>query len=342
MNLTMISLAAFCASFLLTKWVLRYSRIHQLVDLPNARSSHSVPTPRGGGLSIAAVTIAGAVVLCAMGKLAAAPAVALALGGSCIAAVGFWDDIRSAPIAVRMAVHIGAASLAVYCLGGAPALHVGAFVIDLGAAGAVLTVLAVVWAVNLYNFMDGIDGLAASEAAFVLLGGAALALILGGAHAAEAAPAFIAGAACLGFLALNWPPASIFMGDVGSGFLGYAIAVFAIEFSRTGAVNIYAWLILGGVFLTDATLTLFRRLLRGERVYQAHRTHAYQWTARRWKSHGRVTTAVILVDVFWLLPCAALAMRFTALAPWICALALVPLGAAALWGGSGRPEVAGD
>jgi glycosyltransferase WbpL len=333
-----LSIAAFFAAYAMTAWLLRHSRVSRIVDRPNSRSSHSVPTPRGGGLSIVAVTIAGAVLLCSMGKLAPVPAAALVLGGLCVAAVGFWDDVRSAPIAVRMSVHIGAALLAVYCLGGASTFRIGGFVFDLGAAGSMLTVLAIVWTLNLYNFMDGIDGLAASEAVFVLLGGAGLALILGGASPVEVAAPLIAGAACLGFLMWNWPPASIFMGDVGSGFLGYAIAVFAIESSRSGTVNIYAWLILGGVFLVDATLTLLRRLLRGERVYQAHRTHGYQWMARRWGSHWRVTAAVIFVNVVWLLPCAALAVKSASQAPWICALALAPLGAAALWSGSGRPE----
>lgn len=338
MKLALIASAAFAAAYLVTMWLLRHSRV---VDRPNSRSSHSVPTPRGGGLSMVVVTIGGALALFAMGNLDAATAAALVLGGLCVAAVGFWDDVHSSPVAVRMGVHIAAASLAVYCLGGASALRIGDSVIDLGAAGPVLTVIAVVWTLNLYNFMDGIDGLAASEAAFVLFGGAALALGLGGAAPVEAAPAVIAGAACLGFLVFNWPPASIFMGDVGSGFLGFVISVIAIEFARSGAVNIYAWLLLSGVFLADATLTLLRRLLRGERIYQAHRTHAYQWLARRWGSHRRVTQAVIFVNVFWLLPIAALAVKFTAQAPWICAFGLLPLGAAALWSGSGRPETAG-
>jgi Fuc2NAc and GlcNAc transferase len=333
-----LSIAAFCAAYAMTAWLLRHSPVSRLLDQPNSRSSHSAPTPRGGGLSIVAVTIAGAVLLCSMGKLSLEPAVALVLGGLCVAAVGFWDDMRSAPIAVRMSVHVGAALLAVYCLGGASSLRIGGHLVDLGTAGSVLMVLAIVWTLNLYNFMDGIDGLAASEAVFVLLSGAGLALILGGASPVEVAAPLIAGAACLGFLVWNWPPASIFMGDVGSGFVGYAIAVFAIESSRSGAVNIYAWLILGGVFLVDSTLTLFRRLLRGERVYQAHRTHGYQWMARRWGSHRRVTAAVVFVNVLWLLPCAALAVKSPSRAPWICALALAPLGAAALWSGSGRAE----
>jgi Fuc2NAc and GlcNAc transferase len=333
-----ISIAAFFASFALTAWLLRHSRISQLVDRPNPRSSHSTPTPRGGGLSMVAVTTCGTIILYAAGWLSVPLAAVLILGGLSVAAVGFWDDVRSAPIAVRMSVHIGAALLAVYCLGGTSAIRVGEFVVDLGAIGPALSVLAIVWILNLFNFMDGIDGIAASEAAFVLFGAAGLGLFVAHVSPAEVAPTLIVGAACLGFLMWNWPPAAIFMGDVGSGYLGYAIAVLAIESFQTSAINVYAWLILGGVFIVDATLTLLRRLLRRERVYQAHRTHAYQWLARRWGSHATVTIAVIIIDLVWLLPCAALAVKFPAYALWICIFALAPLVACALLSGSGRAE----
>jgi Fuc2NAc and GlcNAc transferase len=286
-----------------------------------------------------AVTTCGVVVLYATQGLSPPLAAALVLGGLSVAAVGFWDDVRSAPIAARIAVHLGAAVLAVYCLGGAIAIHAGDFVVDLGAVGPVLSVLAIVWILNLFNFMDGIDGIAASEAAFILLGAAGLSLFIGSSSPVELAPALIAGAASLGFLKWNWPTARIFMGDIGSGYLGYVIAVLAIESSKTSAVNIYAWLILGGVFLVDATVTLCRRLLRGERVYQAHRTHAYQWLARRWGSHASVTIAVIAIDLIWLLPCAVLAVKFPACAMSICIVALAPLTVCTLLSGSGRREL---
>jgi len=333
-----ISIAAFFASYALTAWLLHYSRIIQLVDRPNSRSSHSTPTPRGGGLSMVTVTTCGIIVLYAAGWLSLPVATVLVIGGLSVAAVGFCDDIRSVPIAFRMSVHICAAVLAVYCLGGSSTIHVGQFVVNLGAIGPVLRVLAIVWILNLFNFMDGIDGIAACEAVFILFGAAGLGLLLAQCSPTQVAPALIAGAACLGFLRWNWPPAAIFMGDVGSGYLGYAIAVIAIDSFQTSAVNIYAWIILGGVFLVDATLTLCRRLIRRERVYQAHRTHAYQWLARRWGSHSSVTIAVIIMNLVWLLPCASIAVKFPAYALWICILALAPLVVCAFLIGSGRPE----
>ncbi|MGC1386751.1 MAG: glycosyltransferase family 4 protein [Steroidobacteraceae bacterium] len=333
-----ISIAALFASYALTAWLLRHSGVKGIVDRPNSRSSHSTPTPRGGGLSMVAVTSCGVLILYAAGMLSLPMTAVLSLGGLSVAAVGFWDDVRSVPIAVRMIVHFGAAALAVYCLGNTSAIRIGDFLVDLGAIGPVLRVLAIVWVLNLFNFMDGIDGIAASEAVFILFGAAGLGLIAAQCTPAQVAPALIVGAACLGFLRWNWPPAAIFMGDVGSGYLGYAIAVIAIDSFQSSAVNIYAWIILGGVFLVDATLTLCRRLIRRERVYQAHRTHAYQWLARRWGSHSSVTIAVIIINLVWLLPCAAIAVKFPGYALWVCTLALAPLAASAFLIGSGRPE----
>ncbi len=284
------------------------------------------------------VTSGSVLILYAAGKLPGPLAAALGVGGLGVAAVGFWDDVRSAPIAVRICVHFGAGALAVYCLGSVSGIRVGDATLSFGLLAPVLSVLGIVWTLNLFNFMDGIDGIAASEAACILFSAAGLGLLAADCSAAKVAPALIAGAACLGFLKWNWPPAAIFMGDIGSGYLGYIIAVMAIESSHSCAINIFAWLILGGVFFVDATLTLGRRLLRRERVFSPHRSHAYQWLARRWGSHRSVTVGVILINVVWLLPCAALAVRFAGSAAWICAVALAPLTILAAISGSGRAE----
>ncbi len=337
MIIVWIAMAALVASYASTSWLLRRSPLKGIVDRPNPRSSHSNPTPRGGGMSIVVVTTCGVAFLFAAGTIGLSLASALVLGGLSVAAVGFWDDVRSAPILVRMLVHLGAAAWAVYCLG-TPAVRIGEFVVEAGVAGPVLTVLAIAWALNLFNFMDGIDGIAASEAAFVLCGAAGIGLLWAQCSWAAVAPEVLAAAACLGFLKWNWPPAAIFMGDIGSGYLGYLIAVLAIHSSETSAVNIYAWLILGGVFVVDATSTLIGRVLRRERIYEAHRSHAYQIMARRHASHARVTLSVIIINLVWLLPCAAFAVIFPASAWWVCILALAPLAAAAFWIGAGRTD----
>jgi len=203
--------------------------------------------------------------------------------------------------------------------------------------GYVLAVLSIVWTLNLFNFMDGIDGIAASEAVFICGSAWMLSLLPAGAAGSVGALALIFCAACLGFLVWNWPPARIFMGDVGSGYLGFVIAVLAIAADHDDPAAPWPWLILGGVFFVDASVTLVHRALRGERVYEAHRTHAYQWLARRW-GHRRVTVSVGLVNVLWLLPCAAFATLHPARAIWVLIVAFVPLIGIAVAAGAGRAE----
>jgi Fuc2NAc and GlcNAc transferase len=219
-------------------------------------------------------------------------------------------------------------------------LRVGGETFALGLLGDVLGVLAIGWTLNLFNFMDGIDGIAGSEAVFIAWAGSALTIWMGlGSHGAAAALVF--GAACAGFLWWNWPPARIFMGDTGSGYVGFVIAVLALAAGRHAPAAMWIWLILGGVFFVDATVTLLRRLARGARVHVAHRSHAYQWLTRRWGSHLPVTVSVVLVNMFWLLPCAIIAALHPGRAVWMVGIAFAPLVAVALIVGSGRHEPGG-
>jgi len=263
---------------------------------------------------------------------------ALAGGGTIVAIVGFLDDRYRLPAQVRLAVHFVAALWALAWLGGLPSVHLADGVAWGGWIGYLVGSLGIVWALNLFNFMDGIDGIAASEAVFMAWGGACLTLVLG-VSVAVPGLALVFGAACCGFLIWNWPPAKIFMGDVGSGYLGYMLAVLIIAASREAPVSLVAWLILGGVFFVDATLTLGRRIFRGERPAEAHRTHAYQWLSRRWASHRKVTILTLVINLFWLLPCAVLAARREDLAWWILLVAFVPIAIGALVAGAGRREL---
>src|SRR5262245_50886241 len=186
--------------------------------------------------------------------------------------------------------------------------------------------------------MDGIDGIAASEAVFITAGGVALTLLQGASGAGTYATV-VFGAACLGFLLWNWPPARIFMGDVGSGYLGYTIAILALGAARENATQLYGWLILGGVFFVDATVTLVRRLLRGGRVCEAHRAPGYQWLARRWQGHLPVTMVVLAVNLVWLAPFAYWCVIRPGNIPWYLPLSLLPLIVLTLIAGAGRKEV---
>jgi Fuc2NAc and GlcNAc transferase len=191
-----------------------------------------------------------------------------------------------------------------------------------------------VWLINLTNFMDGIDGVAATEAVTVSLGGALATLLVARDDPQWIAPLILAGSS-LGFLAWNWPPARIFMGDGGSSFLGLMFGVLSLHAAHRTPALFWSWMILLGVFIVDATVTLTRRTIRGDRVYEAHRTHAYQHAARRLGAHRPVTMTIAVINVAWLLPLAALVARGSLPDVVGVLVAYVPLVVAAIWLGAG-------
>lgn len=336
LRLGALGLGAVVASFLLTLLLEHAARATGLIDVPNERSSHVTPTPRGGGLAIVVVSLGTLALLAAAGVVQPRLLIALAGGGAAVAAVGFVDDRRPLSPGVRLFVHFLAASWAVAWLGRVPLLPEGQHALGAASVNFALSAVGVVWFLNIFNFMDGIDGIAASEAILVCAG---IALFAYGsaATAGIAAAALAVCAATLGFLPRNWPKARIFMGDVGSGYLGFVIAVVGLAYGlqRRGAA--WGWLILVAVFAADSTVTLVRRMARGESATVAHRTHAYQRLARR-VGHGKVTVGVIIIDILWLLPCAYLSIARPAAAPWIALVAFIPLALMAFQAGAGRSE----
>lgn len=344
--------AVFLTSFILTGFIRRWA-IKQMLDHPNERSSHTRPTPRGGGIAIVIAFLGAAVALTAVDLIQPRTLIAL-LGGVPIAIVGFLDDRRPVSSTVRAGVHFIGAAWAVIALGGMPPLDLGFAVIEWGIIGHVVAIIGIVWMINLYNFMDGIDGIAAGEAVTApLFGGLFSALSI-----ATVSTTFAAGylwltlglvMACAGFLVWNWNPARIFMGDVGSGFLGFTfsvIAILSITFAPPealgGRVTLWVWLILLAVFIVDATITLARRVARGERWFQAHRTHAYQKLVIRWADHARVTRAVLLINLFWLMPLAFLALIVPSASVPLTIIALIPLIGIALYVRAGVPDTASN
>ena len=323
----------------LTGAVRRHALRTGVLDVPNARSSHSLPTPRGGGLAIVVATCLTAVYLW-LADRSITPMLALAVvaGGGLVAGVGYIDDRAGLGAGVRFGAHLAAAVLAVTFLG-ARQLGAAVFPVLPDLLTIAMLVVAVVWTLNLFNFMDGIDGIAAAEAAFVA-GSAAWLASRGGASAGVTTLMWGATGASLGFLVWNWAPARIFMGDVGSGFLGYLLAVLALASVLEGALSVWTWLILASLFVADATVTLLRRVMRGERWYSAHRSHAYQWLSRRWNSHSRVTSLFGLVNVALVLPLAWWSAAVPARAPGIALATIAVAMVAALACGAGRPETA--
>ncbi|MEO5815181.1 MAG: glycosyltransferase family 4 protein [Gemmatimonadaceae bacterium] len=288
-------LAATGASYLLTGLIRSYALRNAILDRPNERSSHTAPTPRGGGAAIVAVLVASTIGLYLLGKLSIETSVAL-LGAVPIAFIGWLDDRKGVSPQVRAPIHILSALWSLFWIGGMPTLSIGGSVLTIGqVVGGLLALTGIVWATNLFNFMDGIDGIAGGEAVAISLTGALL-LWLAGADGLSLISIASAGAA-LGFLVWNWSPARIFMGDVGSGALGFWFAVLALASERSMVVPMTLWGLIAGVFVVDATMTVVRRALRRERLHVAHRAHAYQRMVSAGWTHKRVSTAVILINV---------------------------------------------
>lgn len=289
--MTTIVLVAVTAllSGVLVGFVRSYAVHNDVLDHPNARSSHTTPTPRGGGLGVlvAALLALGAGV--ALHRIQTRHAIALAPGMLALGIVGWLDDHASLSPRVRLGVHLLAAASALAILGGVPDVQLGATSLHVGMLGTALAAIGIVWSINLFNFMDGIDGIAASQALLVFGIGGLLFLTRGDTSLATTALCF-AGASA-GFLYWNWPPARIFMGDVASGALGFMIAVLAVAGEHDRSVPIVPMLILGGAFAGDATVTLLRRIRAGAPPADAHRDHAYQRLARAWGAHRPVTLA---------------------------------------------------
>ncbi|WP_166359127.1 MraY family glycosyltransferase [Pseudomonas akapageensis] len=310
-------------SLLLTAILRRYALARSIIDIPNARSSHSVPTPRGGGVAIV-VTFLFSLPLVAWEGLAATSGL-IALGGAAalVALIGFMDDHGHIAARWRLLGHFAAAIWALCWLGGLPVVRVFGMDIDLIWYGQILAAVYLVWMLNLYNFMDGIDGIASVEAMCTCLG-ACLLYWLSGFEDMILMPLILA-MAVAGFLFWNFPPARIFMGDAGSGFLGIALGVMSIQAAWASAPLFWAWLILLGVFIVDATFTLMRRLSRGDKVYEAHRSHAYQFASRQFGKHLPVTLAVGALNLFWLLPIALCVTLFDLDGALGLVIAYVPL-----------------
>jgi len=257
-------------SLVLIAGMLRTRRFALPLDHPNERSLHTRPVPRTGGLGILAGSLAGlalagadpAIVLCALG----------------LAVLSFADDRKHVPIALRFAGHGVAAAVAVLAIVGTqwPLL-------------AALLVLATMWMTNLYNFMDGSDGLAGGMAVFGF--GAYAFAAAGGGHTALALGAASVAAAAAAFLAFNYPPARIFMGDVGSVPLGFLAAALGMAGWQGGAWPAWFPVLVFSPFIVDATATLAQRAARGERVWQAHRSHYYQRLVQLGWGHARTARA---------------------------------------------------
>ena len=297
-------IGALLLSWALTGLVRRYAVSADLLDHPNERSSHAVPTPRGGGVAIVASFLLLVLGLGLAGAIEPRLCFAICGSGLLVATLGFMDDRSSLPARWRFLGHAAAAVWVLWWMGRVPQMPVFGTMVDLSYAGPALCGLYLVWMINLFNFMDGIDGIASVEAITTTLGGALLWWLAGSGTGWFVAVLF---ASCVGgFLVWNFPPAKIFMGDAGSGFLGLMVALLSLWCGQATPALFWAWFILIGCFMVDATTTLVRRVRRGERFNVAHRCHAYQYASRQYRSHKVVTLAVLAINTVWLTPLAVL------------------------------------
>jgi Fuc2NAc and GlcNAc transferase len=331
-----ISLALLVASAFITRQLVMNSDRFSKMDIPNERSSHQTPTPRGGGLSCVATSIVGFLLLILDNTLDRTDLLALCFAGIIVAITGHLDDRQKISGAmIRLVLHAIGAIVLMIGIGFPSQISIFDQAVNTGIIGSILGVIYLMWLLNLFNFMDGTDGIAASEAIFVCVAGAILNY-----HTLSdinlSAAAVVLAASTFGFILYNWSPAKIFMGDVGSGYLGIVIGGLSLIAANQDPELLWMWIILLAVFVSDATITLICRLLRKQKPHVAHRSHAYQHLAIRFNSHAKVALLVLAINVAWLFPIAFLVANKQLVGTTGVVIAYIPLLIAALVLGAGK------
>jgi len=341
MFLFIVSLSSFALVAVLSAGVIRYGPRFGLLDTPVARSAHVAPKPLGGGAALAAPYF-----LCVIWFVASAAISESALaylGCLFIVVLGFSDDRWQLSSKVRLPVQFIVSLAAVRAIG-VDSVDFGFFSLSEPLTLSLLAVLSLVWLCNLTNFMDGIDGIAASQllvtslSCVVLLVGLDAAAGESGEHDVVLTLSVVLAASAAGFLLWNWSPASLFMGDAGSGFIGFALGLLALESLVTQRMSVWSWVLLLGVFIADTAVTLLVRIIRGERWYEGHSQHAYQILSRRLNSHPRVVWGVILINICWLLPLAWVAGILPHYGVLFATIGLAPLLLGCYRLGAGRAD----
>lgn len=305
---TVLILAGLIVGLLLQQGVLKLVSRQELLAEVNERSSHVTPTPTMGGSVIVLVVLAFLLYLTPhLGLLTGGLLVATGL----VAGIGLWDDIQHLDAKVRFAVHVVGAAVGLWALGVEPGFS------------AVLLLVGLVWLTNLYNFMDGIDGIAAVQTLTFCVG---VQLATGGVPGWSGDLLWLLSGVTLAFLAYNWPPARIFMGDVGSGFLGLLIGLLVLYLWQLDILPLIGSLILLAGFWFDASYTLCVRMISGQRFTQAHRSHLYQRLATA-KGHAWTTSVFLGFSLFWLWPLTLLAQLYPGWQAAALLVAILPLAA---------------
>ena len=326
MSFSLQLLLIFLLAAVLTAAWWRLALYHRWLVPPNARSSHELPVPSGGGVGFVVALLL--YLVCTGEDVLSGWEGTMALVGAAILALtGLVDDFSNLGIRLRFGLQIMVIALLWPFLMQMPPLSISGMVIG-GAVLAAFLAVGMLWHINLYNFMDGIDALAAMQAIFLC---SSLPMLVSPPLHAAGSAMLILGAAVCGFLLFNLPRARLFMGDAGSYFLGYLLPLLALAQVADERVSIWVVLILAGGFIVDSTTTLLGRFSQGAVWYHPHRTHAYQLLAVRWSGHGSVVAVYAVVNVFWLLPLAWWAVRQPQLGALLTLVAWTPLTLLVLW-----------
>lgn len=264
----------------------------KIMDIPNARSSHTIPTPRGGGIAVAGAWFTAIGYMFFFGDSISSSLFYALLSGTILVIAGILDDIWSISPKIRLVAQLISAGLALFFLGGMKRIDLGFYVYENIWILTPLAFIAIIWFINLFNFLDGIDGYLSCEVIFITI---ATGFMFKNGYALAMA------SATLGFLFLNWPKAKIFMGDVGSTLLGFNIAIIALYSQDINACSMLVWVMLSSLFWFDATLTLFRRIRNKEQLMVSHRKHAYQRIVQAGFSHQKTLFYSIGINIVILL-----------------------------------------
>ena len=281
--------------------IILYRRVaisRDIVSNPNFRNLHASPLPVGGGIVFSFVFVFGLFFIWWLNQISDDLFWVLGVGGCVAALFGFLDDLKDIRASRKLAVHLLLSGWALFWLGGGPLLSIDWIPVLVAIP---VTALFLVWMVNAYNFMDGIDGMAVSGAVFVS-GAITLVMLLTNSKSEFIIVPVLLLTTTSTFMVFNWPPASIFMGDSGSVFLGYIFGSLILATVMSGDISIWTWLIVFGYYFADTTVTQIMRLILLKQWYRAHRSHAYQNLARITGSHLKVTGGVVLYNVVWILP----------------------------------------
>ena len=339
----LLPLGAAALAFLCCLLIISRAEKWNLIDNPNHRSSHTTPTPSGGGIGIVfAGSLAGFYYL--LTEQRAIHSTVILVISCVLAGIGLYDDRKPMPARWRLGGQVVLAASLLFALGDLPEMQ---RFVDAWFSRTLIyafLLLVIVWWINLFNFMDGIDGLAGMQTVFMLSAG--VTLLVAPRFDLLVNPLFIwmlcVLGATAGFLMLNWSPAKIFMGDAGSIYLAFMLLSFGLLSIRNEFIPVVTglamWAILGATFATDATITLMTRMLISKRWHEAHRSHVYQRLTRRLGGHGLVTLLYLAINILWLFPLAVICLLYSQWAVAWAVTAYLPLIGLAVWLGAGRTE----